>query len=211
MVSRKDLAVSLSRLKKFQNPKLMAEQYSTYPDVAADIIWHSYLSSEIEGKLVADFGAGTGILGIACLILGAKKVFFVEKDIEAIKTLKENIELVTEWGYAFEDNYEIMHLDVNDFTEKVDMVIENPPFGTKIKHADKKFLEKAFECSDLVYSFHKTSTEVFIKAISADFNYNVAQIFDFDYPLKKTHDHHKKEVEVIKVSCYKLVKIESNT
>lgn len=40
-----------------------------------------------------------------------------------------------------------------------DIVITNPPFGTKEAGIDKLFIEKAFEsCSGNVYSFHKAST-----------------------------------------------------
>jgi putative methylase len=207
MPSKKDLAVTLSRLKVFENPKLYDEQYETNSEIAAEIIWFAFLSGEIEDKIVADFGAGTGILGLGCLLCGAKKVYFVEKDKDAISILKDNIKYLEEkYSDNFSDCYEIIHSDISKFELNVDFIIQNPPFGTKVKHADKKFLEKAFSLSNAVYSFHKTSTESFVRAISLDYKFEVKQIFDFDYPIKKTQVFHKKKVEKIKVSCYRLVK-----
>jgi putative methylase len=207
MVSKKDLAVTLSRLKRFDNPKFMEEQYTTDSEIASDIIWHAYMLKQLEGKEVADLGAGTGLLGIGCMLMGAGKVYFVEKDPEVLKLLKENLKFAESvLGEEIKKKYKIENKDISEFTKKVDMVIENPPFGTKVKHADKIFLEKAFSISNIIYSFHKTSTEDFIKAISKDHEFEIKQIFDFNYPLKRTMSHHKKEKQMIEVSCYYMEK-----
>ncbi len=49
-----------------------------------------------------------------------------------------------------------------DFDINVDVVIQNPPFGTKEQHADCEFLKKAFELAPVIYSFHKNSTKNYI-------------------------------------------------
>ncbi|MFI3128932.1 MAG: 50S ribosomal protein L11 methyltransferase [Bacillota bacterium] len=46
----------------------------------------------VEGKLVADIGTGSGILGIAAAKLGAKSVYMCDIDPEAVKVSKENAE-----------------------------------------------------------------------------------------------------------------------
>ncbi len=46
----------------------------------------------VEDKIVADLGAGTGMLSIAALASGAQKVISVEMDEEVIRLMKENIE-----------------------------------------------------------------------------------------------------------------------
>lgn len=49
---------------------------------------------------------------------------------------------------------------------KADIVVMNPPFGTRKKHADRIFLEAAFQIAHVaVYSLHKTSTRTFIESI----------------------------------------------
>ena len=63
-----------------------------------------------------------------------------------------------------EVNFDLMCVDVSKWnTEKMrgffDVVVMNPPFGTKEQGMDYIFLTKAFEiCKGNVYSFHKTCT-----------------------------------------------------
>jgi len=198
MTTKKQLAIQLSKLKGFDKASIKLEQYPTDSEIAATILWNAFMNGEIQDKVVADLGCGTGILGIGALLLDAKKVFFVDVDREALNVLEENLKFL-----ELED-FEIVCSDVSDFSEKVDLVIQNPPFGTKQRHADKKFLEKAFSISSLIYSFHKTSTRDFVKAVSNDFDFNIANEFEFSFPLKNTMQIHKKRQQRIEVSCFKL-------
>jgi len=201
MRSKSSLAVFLSKLKSFEKPKIRLEQYTTDSEVAAEVLWNALMKGDLEDLTIGDLGAGTGILGIGSLALGAKKVYFVEKDKEAIKTLKENLE-----EYEFNGEWEIISSNIEEFNQKVDVVIQNPPFGTKEEHADKQFLEKAMKIGRVVYSLHKTSTLKFIEAITPDHDFEITEQWDFNYPLKKTQKHHKKKLERIKVSCWRLEK-----
>ncbi|MBU0461553.1 MAG: METTL5 family protein [Nanoarchaeota archaeon] len=198
-MSKSELAVFLSRLERFTSSKLKLEQYETDSEIAAEVLWQAFLMKEIENRTVADLGAGTGILGIAALKLGAKKVFFVEKDEDAIDILKRNLKKT-------KGKYEIICSDIADFDKRADIVIQNPPFGTKTKHADKPFLEKAFSTADIVYSFHKESTESFIKAIAKDNNFKMTHHWKFDFPLKQSQKFHKKRIQRIQVGCWRLEK-----
>lgn len=64
------------RLRAFSRPKRSLEQYVTPLEDALSIgfILESVASVEqaLEGKTVADLGAGTGMLGIVCLLAGAR-------------------------------------------------------------------------------------------------------------------------------------------
>ena len=103
------------------------------------------------------------------------------------------------------DNYEIIVKDVEKFNKKVDVVIQNPPFGTKDKHADKLFLEKAFSLSKVVYSFHKTVTRGFVKAVADDYDFKVKEEVIYAFPLKAAMKFHKKRIERVEVSCFRIV------
>ena len=66
-------------------------------------------------------------------------------------------------------HYDLIELNIKDWKSDrlknfFDIVVMNPPFGTKEAGIDYLFLQKAFEiCNGNVYSFHKSSTrEVYI-------------------------------------------------
>jgi len=47
-------------------------------------------STSLEGKTVIDYGCGSGILGIAALLLGAEKVIAIDNDPQALEATKQN-------------------------------------------------------------------------------------------------------------------------
>lgn len=196
-MGQKDLAIFLSKLDVFPEPDFETEQYPTDSDIAAEILWFAYMNDDIENKVIADLGAGTGILGIGCLLLGAKKVIFVEKDKKAIEVLRKNLKTIDH------NNYSIINKDIQDFDKKVDVVIQNPPFGTKEKHADLDFVKKATNTAKIIYSFHKAETKKFIDQTFTELKFSMTHYFEFDFPLKNTMEHHKKRLERIKVGCWR--------
>ena len=188
-------------LQSFNHPRRDREQYGTDSEIASTALWHAYMRKLIEGKVVADLGCGVGVLGIGCLLLGAKKVYFVEIDELCVAGTKKNLEYLKK-TYDLPGEYEVLYRDVGGFFENVDLVVQNPPFGTQQKHIDKEFLDKACSISKQVYSFHKTVTSGFVEAFARDKKFSVRERLDFAFPLKKTMKHHKKEVEKIAVSCF---------
>jgi len=200
--SKSQLAIGLSKLKVFPSPKPKLEQYPTDSEVAAEMLWNAHMLGDIEGKTVADLGCGTGTLGIGALLLGADKVFFIDKDKDALAVLKDNLESLG----IDKDRVDMINSDISDFSTSVDLVIQNPPFGTRDEHADKAFLEKATDIAGIIYSFHKTSTARFVKAFTKDKNLAITHRFDFDFPLKQTMEHHKRKIHRIKVTCFRLQK-----
>ena len=196
-MNKKQLAIFLSKLKKFENPKVDLEQYYTNEEIAAEILWYAFLHGDISDKVIADFGCGNGIFGIGCLKLGAEKVFFVDKDEEVIGIAKDNTEF---------DNVEFLNIDVSDFKEKVDLVIENPPFGVQNRKADKPFLEKAMQVADKIYTVHKIESKKFINALCKENGFVVKDIIEFYFPIKKTMKFHKKKEHKVRVGCWILEK-----
>ena len=202
--SKKELAVILSHLDGFSEAKVSLEQYQSDPEIAAAVLWEAFMDGHIEGKDVADLGSGTGILGLGALLLGADRVFFVESEHEAMRIAQHNkIFLDHEFGLSGKAVFQ--EQDIVDFEKKVDLVVQNPPFGTKQKHADKAFLEKAFVLSKAVYSFHKSETAGFVNSIARDHGFFVEKRYDFVWSLKQTMAHHKKKKQEIMVSCWKLM------
>lgn len=60
----------------------------THPTTVLCLQWLD--ASTIENKLVIDFGCGSGILAIAAALLGAKQVFAVDTDPQALTATKNN-------------------------------------------------------------------------------------------------------------------------
>lgn len=106
---------------------------------------------------------------------------------------------------------EIIQCDVNDLdislfkleeneTKPFDIVIMNPPFGTKSKGIDIVFLTKAISLAKrAVYSLHKTSTRDFIIKKAESLGAEARVIAELNYDIKQSYKFHKKKSVDIKV------------
>lgn len=202
--SKKDLELALSQLKGFNEPSWELEQYATPADIAADWLWQAALKKEIGNKIILDAACGPGILGIGALLMGAKKVFFVDKSQEALSLGQENYRQ-TKSQYEIGEA-EFVLSDIRLFDEEVDVVLENPPFGTKEKHEDKAFLEKAFEVSKIVWSMHKLVTKPFVEAISENKGFKITDFYQYSFPIKAVFKFHEKPVKIIEVGLWRMEK-----
>lgn len=202
--TRKELSIVLSHLKVFEKANIRLEQYPSDGNTGAQLLWTASNNGDMYEKVIIDLGAGTGILGIGCLLLGAKHVIFVDIDPHVESRLRENITFMEE-HYEVPGTWEFICSDVKSFQlpreyDREDLtVVSNPPFGTKIKHADKTFLEKAIALADTVYSMHKSSTRRFLEAFATDHNL-AANYEDVSFPLQNTMDKHRKKIERIEVT-----------
>ena len=203
-ISKGTLAKILSQLKVFDNPRISEEQHPTDSEIAAETLWNSAMIEDFEGKVIVDLGAGTGILGIGCLLLGASKIIFIEKDSYALGICKENYQKIkSEFNVG---EAEFVEEDVSNYSGKSDLVIENPPFGTKEEHADKVFLEKSFSIAPIIYSFHKSSTKEFIQQFAENKGFKTTHYWEVDFPLKATQKFHKRQIKRIKVGIFRFQK-----
>lgn len=98
-------------------------------------------SSLLKGKTVLDFGCGSGVLGIAALRLGARKVYAIDIDDEAKRCAREN---ANRNGYL-EDCF-----STDLPSEQVDIVLVNVLLQTQRENA--KFLQKARRAEAVVFS-----------------------------------------------------------
>jgi len=202
--SKRDLEVVLSKLQGFEKPSLQLEQYPTPSHIAAEWVWNMALKGEAAGKTIVDAGSGPGIIGLGLLLLGARKIIFIDKDHEALEICRKNYGKIQE-EYEIGPGEFIAH-DFSIFDGEADIVVQNPPFGTKQEHADKKFLEKAFATAPIVYSMHKWSTRKFVEAISKDHSFKITDLWRYEFPIKAAFTFHEKPVQMIEVGLWRMEK-----
>jgi len=198
MISKKALAIELSKVKFSVDKKIHLEQYDTESELAATILWKAYMNGSIEGKKVVDLGCGSGIFGIGALLLGASKVYFLDIDKDALDLAKDNVG---------DFDAEFILGDVSEFDVDADTVLMNPPFGVQLRKADKVFLEKAFEVGSEIYSLHKIESEGFISKISSENGFEVVSVDKLLFLLKKSYDFHKKDKHFVDVGFWHLRKV----
>lgn len=185
------------------NPNIELEQYPTPPRLSAEVLFNAQnLYDDIEGKVIADLGCGCGILSIAALCLGAAEVHSFDIDPLSIEAAKRNLDMLD-----FDEPPRIIfhQEDVTKLEDiKVDTVIMNPPFGTRNKGVDMKFLEIASKISTGgIYSFHKTSTRHHILDIAAPkLGLKGELMMEVDFDIKKLYKFHKQNVKGVKVDVY---------
>lgn len=203
LITKSGLAIVLSGLEGFKEPKVRQEQYLMDSEIGASVLWNSYLLKDVEGKVIADLGCGTGVLGIGALLLGAKRVFFVDSDETALKIAKNNISKVKSEGYNV-GNSEFICKDVGELGIRADLVLQNPPFGTKLRHNDAYFLENAMKTAPVAYSFHKSETMGFLKRFCAGKKAKITHAWDFKFPLKAAFKFHRRQIHRINAICLRI-------
>ncbi len=203
MMKKKHLAMILSKLRGFDSPRPELEQYRTPGNVAAELLWLARSLGDLEGKIIADLGAGTGVLSIGACLIGAKKVYAVEIDGKAFETAREN---ALSLGI---DCIEFINADVVEFSGKADTIIMNPPFGSQKPHADRPFLLKAFELGDVVYSIHLAKQEVraFIDSFVCDSGFSITHRVTISFEIPAQFSFHKKPLERITTDIYRFQRI----
>src|SRR5690606_24141684 len=112
----------------------------------------------------------------------------VEVDSNALRICLENLETTEMLDFV-----ELVHMDVFQYGLQMkrhlkktgekffDTVVMNPPFGTKKKGLDMKFLRTAVEMANVVYSLHKTSTREFVVNTTEKWGYKVDVIAELRY------------------------------
>lgn len=207
MIKKSKLAIILSNLETFKQPKAELEQYAFDGQSASEMLWDAHQLGDIEDRVVADLGCGTGILGIGALLLGAKEVYFIDISNSAVQSAKKNLKKIEEEiGENLHEKAHFLIGDIGLFNKKVDTVIQNPPFGTQKEHADRIFLEKAIESAKVTYSVHKTSTLDFIKTFSRKNNGDVTHVFRLEMQLKQTMKWHKSNIRRVDVCAVRIEK-----
>lgn len=199
---KKQLAKILSGLERFKNPKVEFEQYITPGDVAAELLWNAFLNGDIAEKTVGDLGTGTGVLAIGASLLGAKTVYALDCDVDALKVAEYNA------ANLQVDNVVFVKGDVSFFGYKVDTVVMNPPFGCQNRYADRPFLEKACEKADVVYSIHLSRDDVkgFVRGFAEKLGFRVEVFETVPFEIPQQFHFHEKRLERVLVDLCRFEK-----
>lgn len=151
LVRKLDLELMLSKVDPHPAPTPELEQYTVSVGTAATVLYiAAYSHGNILAKRVIDLGCGTGRLALGAAFLGAKKVVGVDFDRCSVRkavdnSVKTNLKEKTQWIIA----------DIDSVRGHFDTVLQNPPFGVQRRGADRKFIVKALELGNVIYSLHK--------------------------------------------------------
>ncbi|WP_026528847.1 16S rRNA (guanine(966)-N(2))-methyltransferase RsmD [Butyrivibrio sp. VCD2006] len=86
------------------------------------------LQNDVPGAVFIDAFAGSGGIGIEALSRGAKKAYFIENNIKAVKCINQNIQTT-----KFEDRATVLKSDIlvglkNIKEKEVDLIFVDPPY-----------------------------------------------------------------------------------
>lgn len=195
-MKKKELAILLEQVEDITEPDVTEEQYSTPATVASELLHFAFMHDDIANRVVYDLGCGNGILGIGAKLLGAREVVGIDSDEKVIEVAQSN-------SKSLGVEVSFRRCDVREVEGKADTVVMNPPFGAqrKNRHADRFFLEKAFELAPVVYSIHNAGSESFLSS----FVPHAAIVrLPVVFPLKRRFWFHKKEMKFIDVDICRM-------
>ncbi len=195
---KKEIAMILEKIQVFKEPKVRYEQYLTPPSLAAEIAVTAYLMK--EDNLFLDLGCGTGMLSIAFNLVGFD-VIGIDIDFKALKIAKKNAEVVNA-----DVDFVLCDVRFLNVKKKVNVVM-NPPFGIKRRHADRAFLEKAFEIGKVIYSIHSASSQSFVESLARANGFKISHVWRYKIPLKRLYKFHEKQYKLIPVEVFRMERI----
>ncbi|MBU7039483.1 MAG: methyltransferase [Theionarchaea archaeon] len=200
-MKKKNLAIMLSALETVHSSSTL-EQYTLTGNVAADILIYAYDFGDIDSRVVADLGCGSGILGVGALLLGASSVTFVDCDPQAIEVARTNLERAAKDLKADKTIFECSNIE--NITLTADTVVQNPPFGTRRKGVDVQFLKKATEIAPVVYSLHKKGNANFL---SQHTHHMLTHVKDITLPLYRRYPFHTRRVVYVEAELLRFEKV----
>jgi len=203
LMKKRHLAILLSQLKPNPKPKLRWEAYTIDAESAAEIAYTAFLNGDIEGKGVVDLGCGSGILGIAASLLGARMVLGIDIDKSAVKTAVLNAEMVNA-------KMELVAGDIECIVGEFDTTLMNPPFGSWRRGVDIKFLRKALQVSNVIYSLHKRSDSVrrFLEEKIPKMMGRIDWRKEMELIIGRVYPFHRKRRYRVPVDLYRITRVE---
>ena len=196
-MKKRKLEMILENVKGFDRPDVTREQYATPATVASELLYFAYMNGDLDGSVI-DLGCGTGMLAIGAGLLGTQKVIGIDSDIRALKIARDNassLDIDVDWVCC----------DIGDICGNFDTAIMNPPFGAQEKGNDRPFIDKALKVADVVYSIHNAGSSGFIRKY-IEGRGELKDVITLKFPIKHTFKFHKKDIALIDVELYRIVR-----
>ena len=198
-LSKRQLEAQLSKLKILEKPNLKLEQYPVSSEVASELLYMAgFEHSDLDGRVI-DLGTGTGPLAIGAALMGAVETVGVDVDERALAIARENAERV-------EAHVEWVRSDMEKIKGKFDMVIMNPPYGTRTAHADTRFLEKAFQLAPVIYSIHKSATREYLLQFLTKSGWHADRVRSMRMVIPHLFEFHEKKRGIVEVDLYRITR-----
>ena len=204
MASKRALERRLADLDGFEEPLVDLEQYPTPAELAANLLHLADLQGDLEGRTVADLGAGTGILALGAALRGAGRVVGLERDPAALEVARRNEARV-------DPDLDVSWLR-SDATrpplcpDESATVVMNPPFGAQRgnRHADRAFLAAAADLAAVSYSIHNADSRGFVEAFAGDAGGTVTHAYAASIDLDRQFDFHEAGARAIDVEVFRI-------
>ncbi|KAK5969084.1 MEthylTransferase Like [Trichostrongylus colubriformis] len=188
----------LSDLRTFENPNVKLEQYATSPELAISIVDSIDRLVGLDGRFVADLGCGCGML-MSTVVLAHQPAAVVGIDIDeyALSICKGNLEEIEMDHCCHLIKGDVLQL-ANSLRCRFDVVIMNPPFGTKKNEGtDMRFVRAGLMMlppGGSLFSLHKSSTRDYIlKTANKWDDVDACCIAQLRWNLESTYKFHKKK------------------
>lgn len=202
--SKKELEILLETIREFEGPNIAYEQYRLPAQLAAEVIWYIEMRHrDIQGKRIVDLGCGTGMLTVGAALMGAEYIVGVDIDVGSILKAKEACQMLS-LGHAVDFiNSEVSRLEL-----EADVVVQNPPFGVRVRGADRAFIRKSLEVAPKVYSIHKGGEAVmgFVSAFVAECGGRIDETLPLKIKLSPTYHFHKKRSYAFEAHLFRIVR-----
>ncbi len=198
MIRKKELEILLERVATHPKPKAWLEQYTIPSRIASEMLFiASSVHTDIKDRSVVDLGCGTGRLAIGASILGAREVIAVDIDPAAIKSAKKSSATL-----GAQNTIHWINSDIDAVGGHFDTVLMNPPFGTRTKHADTRFLLKALSTANTIYSLHKRSTRHYLLKFVEENLGRIEALYEMQLQIPRTYSFHIKKSYDVEVDLY---------
>lgn len=138
------------------------------------------IQNDVKNSICLDLFAGSGNLGIEALSNGASCCYFVDKNDEAIRTIKFNLQNINEEYHVIKGDYKKVLESLKN--KKFNIIFLDPPYGDNlIKDALK-----------LIYEYGLLENKGIIVC-----EYE-KEIFDIDYTIIKEKKYGSKKIRIYK-------------
>jgi putative methylase len=135
--------------------------------------------------------------------LGAKSVVGVDVDVDAIRTAVLNR---SQLGVEVD----FITGDIDCVRGNFDVAIMNPPFGCWKRGADLRFLRKAVEIGNTVYSLHKRNerSRRFLSEAVGELGAVVNAIYEVEVVIRRTMEFHKRKRYKVQADLFRITKVD---